>query len=67
MYHIIVSDKCDEKGLLKLLRINSAIISEANKFILLFKDEECFNDIECNVTYVYCVYSEMNIINTRGT
>ena len=38
LYNIIVTDKENEKGLLKLLRVNSPIISEADKFILLFED-----------------------------
>ena len=65
IYNIIVTDKENEKGLLKLLRANSPIISEADKFILLFEDEKSFNDIECNVPYVYCVYPELKIINKR--
>ena len=67
LYNIIVTDKENEKGLLKLLRANSPIISEADKFILLFEDEKSFNDIECNVPYIYCVYPELKIINKRGS
>lgn len=66
LYNIIVTDKENEKGLLKLLRVNSTIISEADKYILLFEDEKSFNDIECNVPYIYCVYPELKIINKRG-
>lgn len=64
LYNIIVTDKENEKGLLKLLRVNSPIISEADKFILLFQDINCFKELECNVPYIYCVYPELKIINT---
>ena len=38
LYNIIVSDKTNEQGILKLLRTCSPCIPEADKFILLFKD-----------------------------
>ena len=63
LYNIIVTDKENEKGLLKLLRANSPIISEADKFILLFQDSNCFKELECSVPYIYCVYPELRIIN----
>jgi len=66
LYNIIVTDKENEKGILKLLKTNSPLIPEADKFILLFEDEECFRDIECNTSYIYCIYPELRIINKRN-
>ena len=63
LYHIIVSDKDDEKGVLKLLRINAPSIPEADKFILLFQDSMCFEELECSVPYIYCVYPELRIMS----
>ncbi len=42
LYDIIVTDKTDKLGVLKSLRIESSIIPEADKFILLFQDEVYF-------------------------
>ena len=66
LYNIIVTDKENEKGILKLLKTNSPLIPEADKFILLFEDEECFRDIECGTPYIYCIYPELKIINKRS-
>lgn len=65
LYNIIVSDKDNEKGVLKLLRNNSPMIPEADKFILLFQDAECFEELEFNIPYIYCVYPQMKIINRK--
>ena len=39
LYHIIVSDKNDEKGVLKLLKDSEHYIREADRLILLFEDQ----------------------------
>jgi len=65
LYNIIVVDKESEKGVLKLLR-NDSMLPEADKYILLFEDEECFSNIECKVPYIYCVYPELRIINWKN-
>ena len=65
LYNIIVTDKSNEKGILKLLKINSPAIPEADRFILLFKDDSCLNNIVCNTQFAYCVYPDMKILNKR--
>ena len=62
LYNIIVTDKTSEKGVLKLLRISSPMIPEADRFILLFQDEVCFNEVECKTPFAYCVYPELKIV-----
>lgn len=62
-YNIIVSDKENEKGLIKLLKTKSPIISEADKFILLFQDNNCFKEVECSIPYIYCTYPDLKIIH----
>ena len=52
---------------MKLLKINSPIIPEADKFILLFQDDSCFETIECNTPFAYCVYPELKVINRKKT
>lgn len=63
LYNIIVTDKDNEKGVLKLLNINPPYFQEADKYIVLFEDEEAFDNIECCVPYLYCTYPEIKIVN----
>lgn len=65
LYNIIVSDKKNEKGVVKVIQNNSPIIPSADKFILLFEDEECLKEIQCDTEYAYCIYPEMRIVNKR--
>ena len=65
LYNIIVTDKSSEKGVLKLLKINSPSIPEADKYILLFEDSDCFNLVKLNVPYLYCTYSELKILSKQ--
>lgn len=62
VYHIIATDKKNEKAVLKLLKSNSPYFEEADKYILLFEDEESFDDVECSVPYLYCTYPKIKII-----
>ena len=63
LYNIIISDKQNEKGVLKLLKIGSPLIPDADKFILLFEDDICFENVECDKPYVYCIYPKLKILN----
>lgn len=65
LYNVIVTDKSNENGVLKLLKNNSPLIPEADKFILLFQDKACFENIECSTPYAYCIYPELKIINRK--
>ena len=65
LYNIIVTDKTNELGVLKLLRIESSIIPEADRLILLFQDEICFNEVQCSTPFVYCIYPELKIIQKK--
>ena len=65
LYNIIVTDKASEKGILKLLKINSPSIPEADRLILLFQDDSCLNNVICNTQFAYCIYPDMKILNKR--
>lgn len=65
LYNIIVTDKSSEKGILKLLKIDSPSIPEADRLILLFKDDSCLNNVISNIPFAYCVYPDMKILNKR--
>lgn len=62
VYHIIVSDKENEKGIIKLLNMNS-IIPKADKYILLFKDTTCYENLQCSIPYLYCTYPNLKIVH----
>ncbi len=65
LYNIIVTDKASEKGILKLLKINSPSIPEADRLILLFQDDSCLNNVICNTQFAYCIYPDMKILNKK--
>lgn len=65
LYNIIVTDKTNEQGVLKLLKTSSPYIPEADKFIILFKDDTCFDKIECSTPYIYCIYPELQILTKK--
>lgn len=65
LYNVIVTNKSNEQGMLKLLKVNSPVIPEADKFILLFQDDKSLQSIECKTPFAYCVYSNMKILNKR--
>lgn len=62
LYHIIVTDKNNEKGILKLLKLAPYSLPEADKYILLFEDASCYGDIVCPIPYLYCTYPNIEII-----
>ena len=63
LYHIIVSDKNSELGIVKQLKQNPLPFPEADKYILLFEDEEMYEKIVFNKPYIYCIYPDIEIIN----
>lgn len=61
LYHIIVSDKNNEKGILKLLKTSNSIVQDADRLILLFEDLEMYSKIDCKIKYLYCTYPPVKI------
>lgn len=62
LYHIIVTDKNDEKGVLKLLKNVEFSIPDADKLIILFEDLEMYSKLECKKQYLYCTYPPVKIV-----
>lgn len=60
MYDIIVSEKNDEEGIIKLLK--NTPNWKADKLIILFEDTNMFDKIDCNKPYLYCTYPDIKII-----
>lgn len=63
LYHIIVADDGNEKGIVKLVNAYPPSLPKADKLILAFPDKEGFKKITCQVPFLYCIYPELTIIN----
>lgn len=61
VYDIIVSEKKDEDGIIKML--NKTTKWNADKMILLFEDEKSKCKIKIIKPYIYCIYPEIKIVN----
>lgn len=64
IYHIIVAAEGNEKGLIKKLNTSPPLLPKADKLILLFKNREDIQYINCEIPYLYCIYPSMEVINT---
>ncbi len=60
LYDIIVTEKADERGVIKLLKNKTNW--NADKIILLFEDTEMLNKIDINIPYLYCIYPPIKIV-----
>ena len=63
VYDIIVSEKKDEEGIIKMLNKNQNL--NADKLILLFEDELSIKKINIRKSYVYCIYPDIRIVNQQ--
>ena len=62
LYNIIVSEKADEKGIVKMLNNKPSGQWNCDKLILLFEDTEMIDKIETETPYLYCTYPPVDII-----
>ena len=63
LYHIIVADEENKKGIVKLVNTYPNSISKADKLILVFPDELELENIECKIEFLYCIYPGYEILN----
>lgn len=63
MYHIIVADDDNKKGIVKIINSYPLSLPKADKLILTFSDEKEIENIECEIPFLYAIYPELNIIN----
>jgi len=61
-YNIIVSEKADEKGIVKVLNNKPSGQWNCDKLILLFEDSEMLDKIKTDIPYLYCTYPKIEII-----
>lgn len=63
LYHIIIADKDNEKGIIKILNCSPPLLPNADRLILAFPDAEQLEKINCELPYLYCTYPNLDIIN----
>lgn len=63
MYHIIVADDDNKKGIVKIINSYPLSLPKADKLILAFSDEKEIENIECEIPFLYAIYPELNVIN----
>lgn len=63
LYHIIVADKENQKGIVKLVNTYPFSLPKADKLILMFPDGNELENIDCEIPFIYSTYPEMEILN----
>ena len=63
MYHIIIADEENKKGIVKLINSYPLSLPKADKLILAFQDKNELENIECEIPFLYAVYPGLEIIN----
>ena len=64
LYHIIVANEDNKKGVVKKINSYPLSIPKADRLILAFSDREELKNIDCEISFLYCTYPGYEIINT---
>lgn len=65
LYHIIVADEQNKKGIVKLVNSYPLSLPKADRLILAFPDREEIDNIDCQIPFLYTTYPEYEIINNK--
>ena len=65
MYHIIVADEENKKGIVKIINNYPLSLPKADKLILAFNDGGELENIKCEIPFLYCTYPSLEIINNK--
>lgn len=63
MYHIIVADEDNKKGIVKLVNSYPLSIPKVDKLILAFPDGKELENIECSIPFLYSTYPGLDVLN----
>lgn len=63
MYHIIVADENNKKGIVKLVNAYPLSLPKADRLILAFPDGGELENVECEIPFLYCTYPDLVVIN----
>lgn len=63
MYHIIVADEENKKGIVKIVNSYPLSLPKVDKLILAFPDGGELENIDCSIPFLYCTYPGYEIVN----
>lgn len=63
LYHIIVADEENKKGIVKLVNSYPLSLPKADKLILAFPDGGELENIDCEIPFLYATYPNFEILN----
>ena len=63
MYHIIVADENNKKGIVKLVNAYPLSLPKADRLILVFPDGWELENIDCEISFLYATYPGLEVIN----
>lgn len=63
MYHIIIADEENQKGIVKLVNAYPTSLPKADKLILAFPYSSELENIDCDVSFLYTTYPKLEVIN----
>ena len=67
LYHIIVADDGNKKGIIKLVNSYPLSLPKADRLILAFPTREEVDEIQCEIPFLYCTYPNLEVINDEIT
>lgn len=63
LYHIIVADEENKKGIVKLINAYPLSLPKADRLILAFPDDSELKNIDCEIPFLYTSYPELEVLN----
>lgn len=63
MYHIIVADEENQKGVVKIINSYPISLPKADRLILAFPNGEQLENIECEIPFLYSTYPGLEVLN----
>lgn len=63
LYHIIIADEQNKKGIVKLVNSYPLSLPKADKLILAFPDRGELENIDCSIPFLYATYPGLDVIN----
>ena len=63
LYHIIVADEENKKGIVKLVNSYPLSLPKADRLILAFPDDGELENIDCDIPFLYTAYPELEVLN----
>ena len=63
LYHVIVADEDNKKGIVKLVNAYPLSLPKADRLILAFPDRGELENIDCDIPFLYTAYPELEVLN----